>query len=667
MRKAAAGALLGLGAGAIVLALGLAGAFEDLELILYDRRVRLAADPGSVHPDIALVLIDDQTIRDLEPALGRWPWPRMAHSLLIGFINRAPARVIAVDIGFWERDTSTRNIAGDTWTGQESDEALVAAVREVGNVVLLADAVYAGGDDQQNRPPAWKDPGYRLGGDVERRPMLLAPFEPLGTAGSVAHNFLPVDADGPARRMPPFVRVGERDVPSLGMAAALVALGVAPGEVRAEDRAIRVRDRRIALVTSRIPDTADPSKLRDQHTMLINYRAPADRPSYARYEARLLLKSEEQLQSGETPALDPAVFRDKIVFIGTSASGTHDVFQTPFGTANMPGIQLHASVTDSVLSNRFLRPASGWTRTAAVVIAAVAVGIVSVVFAYRTGVVAAFALAAAWTLFTIALFRRGVWVDLSQPLVAIGLSLFVSTAYRYFVEDREKRKVKQLFGRYVSRDVYEQLLEHPERAQLGGARRDMTVLFSDIRGFTTVTEKGQPEELVAQLNEYFSRMVEIVFRNRGTVDKFVGDMVMALFGAPLDDPDHAEHGVKAAVEMVHELGELNRRWAAEGRAVLDIGVGVNSGEMIAGNIGSSSIMSYTVIGDNVNLGSRLESLNKDYKTRIIISDATRERLKGRYEVRPLGDVVVKGKTRPVAIFEVCVPSPLPAPAEEAPL
>jgi adenylate cyclase len=186
----------------------------------------------------------------------------------------------------------------------------------------------------------------------------------------------------------------------------------------------------------------------------------------------------------------------------------------------------------------------------------------------------------------------------------------------------------------------------------------MSVLFSDIRGFTTVTEKGDPEALVHQLNEYFTQMVDVVFRHGGTVDKFVGDMVMALFGAPLEDPHHAEHAVATAVDMIHELGELNRAWAAKGLKQLDIGIGVNSGDMIAGNIGSSSIMSYTVIGDNVNLGSRLESLNKEYKTRIIISDATRTRLESQYEMRPLGDVIVKGKSKPVAIFEIIVPAPL---------
>ena len=180
----------------------------------------------------------------------------------------------------------------------------------------------------------------------------------------------------------------------------------------------------------------------------------------------------------------------------------------------------------------------------------------------------------------------------------------------------------------------------------------MTVLFSDIRGFTTVTERGQPEEIVHTLNEYFTRMVELVFQHQGTLDKFVGDMVMALFGAPLDDPDHADHAVETALDMIDELGQLNARWRRKAAPTLDIGIGINTGPMIAGNIGSDAIMSYTVIGDAVNLGSRLESLNKQYGTRIIISESHERQLKRQYIFRPLGDVVVKGKTKPVAIFEV---------------
>jgi adenylate cyclase len=251
-------------------------------------------------------------------------------------------------------------------------------------------------------------------------------------------------------------------------------------------------------------------------------------------------------------------------------------------------------------------------------------------------------------------------VAMFQPLLGMAISLFAGTAYRYFVEDAERRKVSRLFGRYVSKDVYSQLMADPKLAELGGARRDMSVLFSDIRGFTSITERRNPDELVRQLNEYFTAMVDIVFRHQGTVDKFVGDLVMAIFGAPVDDERHADHAVAAAVDMAAGLGALNRKWASEGRPTLDIGIGINSGEMVAGNIGSSSIMSYTVIGDNVNLAARLESLNKDYRTRIIISDATRQRLEGRFDIRPLGEVIVKGKTKTVSIFEVVVPSPLPA-------
>jgi len=353
------------------------------------------------------------------------------------------------------------------------------------------------------------------------------------------------------------------------------------------------------------------------------------------------------------------------VFVGLTTSGLLDVFTTPFeSTGVMPGIQLHAYVTDSILSNRFVRPAPTAMRIAGTIGGALAVGLLAALLPYTAASAGAILAISIWTWYSLSVFRSGLWVNMTQPLLAVVVALFAGTAYRYFIEERQKRVVKKLFGRYVSKDVYKQLIDNPDLARLGGGRREMTVLFSDIRGFTTITEKGDPEALVAQLNEYFSRMVDVVFHHKGTVDKFVGDMVMALFGAPLDDPEHADHAVQTAVDMVAELGRLNAKWVSEGKSELDIGVGVNSGEMIAGNIGSSAIMSYTVIGDNVNLGARLESLNKDYKTRIIMSDATRGRLKNQYNIRPLGDVIVKGKSRPVAIFELVVPAPLTTLAEE---
>ena len=676
VRKLAAGVLLGLGAAAIVLSIAATGALEPVELILYDWRMRSdARTPPDVHPDLVLVEINDTTIRDLDPVFGRWPWPRVTFSLLVDFLNRAPAKVIALDLGFYERDRVLQHQIGtEKWSGAESDGALVKSVKGAQNTILLADAVYEGliSGEESNQAAEWRGDPYRLDQRIFERRSIITPFGELNDAvATLGHSFAALDAGGSLRRIVPFVRTGDRFMPSLGVAAALRGADIRPEQVTLSGDTLRMADRAVPLVPVPVKD-ATSGRTVDQLTMLVNYRAPALLPNgerpYRSFEARHLLQSEIQLLSGEKPTVDPALFKGKIVFVGLTASGLVDVFQTPFdsrGQGKMPGIQMHASVADSILSNRFIAPAGHRQRIAMTVFAAVVVGLLAAFFGFTAAAVMSGAVMFAWALYTWLSFRSGLWVNLTQPIAAMGLALFSGTAYQYFVEGKEKRVVKKLFGRYVSKDVYDQLLEHPESAELGGARREMSVLFSDIRGFTSVTEKGDPEELVAQLNEYFSRMVEIVFRHHGTVDKFVGDMVMALYGAPLDDPGHAEHAVATAVEMVRELGELNRKWAAENRAQLDIGIGVNSGDMIAGNIGSSSIMSYTVIGDNVNLGSRLESLNKEYRTRIIISDATRGWLTGTYQIVPLGDVVVKGKTRSIAIFEVKVPSPLTVVSEES--
>ena len=251
------------------------------------------------------------------------------------------------------------------------------------------------------------------------------------------------------------------------------------------------------------------------------------------------------------------------------------------------------------------------------------------------------------------LFAGGYWINLSQPALASSLALFGGVGYQYFVEGREKRKMKRLFGQYVSKDVYEQLVANPELARLGGQRREMTVLFSDIRGFTTVSEKGEPEEIVGMLNEYFTRMVDIVFTHKGTLDKFVGDMVMALFGAPLDDPQHAEHAVDAALEMIRELEPSERK--------VDGGRAAGARHRHRHQHGADDCRQYRVGGDHELYGHRRRRKprrpagiaeqavrNSDYHQR----GHTRGALPDRYVFRPLGDVVVKGKTRPVAIFEV---------------
>lgn len=664
MRKLVAGLAAGAAAASILLGVDLAmtAAVADrnllysIELKTYDWRLSRTAQPSAARRDIALVEIDEYSLRNLEPQTGRWPWPRLVHAMLIDFIARGPARVIAYDIVFAGADARKEfDAAGTTWSGQESDQALADSMKAAGTVILPVDATYEGTTAEEQRP--LPKTGWELGAALTlERKVVFAPFGPLAdAAAALGHNLTVFDADGPVRHTVPFVRSGSSFIPSLGLAAALRAAHIPSSGVRIEENTLRVADRSVPLALRR---TRNADRSETYQWNLVNFRGPAflddltTRP-YASFRAFDLIRAENDILNGQKPEIDPSVFKDKLVFVGATATALFDAFETPFSQGRMPGMQVHASVADDVLSNRFLTPGGSGPRIAVVLALALAVGVIATALPAWWATAASAGLLGLFAWLATRLFAGGYWLNVTQPVLASSTALFGGVAYQYFVEGREKRKMKRLFGRYVSKDVYEQLVANPELARLGGQRREMTVLFSDIRGFTTVTERGQPEEIVGMLNEYFTKMVEIVFRHKGTVDKFVGDMVMALFGAPLDDPRHADHAVEAALDMIDELGRLNTRWKAQGRfAALDIGIGVNTGPMIAGNIGSEAIMSYTVIGDAVNLGSRLESLNKQYGTRIIVSDATRAQLKGAYTFRALGDVVVKGKTRPVAIFEV---------------
>jgi adenylate cyclase len=658
-----AGLLIGAAAWLLAAVIGRTEFLKTIELKTYDQRMRATARPASARKDIVLVEISESSIRRLADAklAGRWPWPRAVHATVIDFIARGGARAIAIDVLFLEQDTREGFMYGnDRWSGDQSDSELVRAVRAAGNVILLADAILA--DERVvEAQPSW--PGMLGFGpedgpwQTEPRPTLTPPFPRLASgAASVGHNYMSFDPDGPWRRWAPFVQSQGRVSPSLGLAAVMVAENIKPEELKINEHDIVVRDRHVPILRERVAAFGDGVG-EETVRALINFRGPAfledgrSRP-YLTYSFDEVMYAAEEQIGGLTPGLDPSVFRDKIVFIGVTAAGLGDVFQTPFERGRMPGIQVHANTADDLLSGRFMRPASNRSRLLLTAMAAFVAAFLFAALPLRWALLGATLLVSIYAVISLRVFSNGLWIATAQPAVALALAAFGGVGYQYFIEGREKRKVRGLFGRYVSRDVFQQLMTDPSLAELGGKRREMTVLFSDIRGFTAHSEKSQAEDIVATLNEYFSRMVEIVFKHQGTLDKFVGDMVMALFGAPLNDPAHADHAVDAAIEMVAELKAMNARWAAAGKPPLDIGIGINTGDMIAGNIGSRAIMSYTVIGDAVNLGSRLESLNKEYGTRIIISDATRARLTKPHSIRPLGDVVVKGKTRPVAIFEV---------------
>jgi adenylate cyclase len=340
------------------------------------------------------------------------------------------------------------------------------------------------------------------------------------------------------------------------------------------------------------------------------------------------------------------------VFIGLTASGLVDVFPTPFGEGIMPGIQLHASMADSILSNDFVRPAPKPTRVLSTIGLAMLIGLMATTLPYLGAAAGALLVISGWTWLSLYVFRDGLWLNVSQPLLGCALALFGGTAYQYFVEGAEKRAVKRLFGRFVSKDVFHQLMANPELARLGGKRREMTVLFSDIRGFTPISEKLSPEEIAELLRDYMTSMTDAVFKHGGTVTQFVGDEIMALYNAPFDQDDHAGQAVHTALAFQAKVEELSKRWQARCGAALRTGVGINTGPAVVGVIGSAQRVEYGAIGDTINVGSRLEGLTKEFATPIVIGEATRELVKGRFRLRPLGEIAVRGKAVPVKMYGV---------------
>ncbi len=607
---------------------------RTLELKTLDLRFRLLGDQGVASTDIVLVAIDDASLKTLEPAVGRWPWPREAHSVLLSYLNRAGARLVVFDLLFLERDL--QNPGGD--------EAFGEATTLSGNVVH---SIHLGNQQTSEAPPdLLTSASIPSVGSFDEFAGADFPLEPIARgAQGLGHVAMTLDQDGPWRRYLLLAAHNGRLLPSLGLSSALASEGTELGSLAFDERQVRVGDAEIPVD-------------RDWRLPIWFNGGPG---TYTKYPYGQLFYSELQLREDQEPGLDPSLFADKIVIVGLSAAGLHDIFTTPYsggkgepgeGLGKMNGFEIHANVIDDLLHERFLRQPPPWQRLGLVLL----VALVTVGLTLYASLAPALAGAVLVPLAYLAFVQWDFGYRNQLPVVSVMLSwalaLTAGLVYQYWVESAEKRKVKRIFSRYVSPDVYRELLDNPDAASLGGTRREMSVLFSDLRGFTTFSEGRTPEEVIDQLNEYFAAMVEVVFAHRGTVDKFVGDMIMALFGAPLEDLEHADNAVRCALAMQHRLRELNQTWRNEGRPELASGIGINSGEMVAGNLGSEKIQSYTVIGDNVNLGARIESLCKEFQAEILISEYTEAQLTADYSLEELGEVTVKGKTRPVKIFRV---------------
>ena len=603
--------------------------FEDVEARTYDWRVRLVADGSSARRDIVLVLIDETSIRKLAPEVGRWPWPRLVHAQLINYLARGPAKVIGYDILFGEPDRTSFTLGGETWTGAESDAALAEAIRRGGNVVMIGDVSVEVAEETRRATGAIAPPdtGYRVGELFETKPGIQrrSPAWPPARARSATTcscSTATVPCAAPCRSCASTAA----PIPSLPLAVAAVAAGVAPGSVSADASALHFAAGgwRWSSDTSTTPgEPVEPV-----HRALVNFRGPAavgERSTFDAYSFYDLFYSEQQILAGEKPFVDPGGLqgpdRARRHDRGRAARRVHRARSRPGQDARRgdprqrrgqparlglrAGARRHGHQrwpTRLAGVRRRASPAccsaSGPASARAALVAGGAAG--------RGGRRSSGeACGCRWP----GPSRRRRWRrSAASP---------TSTSWK-----GARSAWSSGSSRGSSRpDVFAHLMADPSRARLGGERREMTVLFSDIRGFTTLTEAGRPEEVVQQLNEFFSRMVEVDLRPRRharQVRRRHGDgAVRRAAGRP---GSRRPRGRRRPWPCRRALDGLNARWAREGRPPLDIGIGVNTGEMVAGIIGAETIMSYTVIGDAVNLGARLESLNKEYGTHIIISE-----------------------------------------------
>lgn len=633
-----------------------------LELKTLDLRFRSRGNiPTS--GEVTLVTIDEKSLDEL----GRWPWPRARMAELLNAMVKYDPKVIGFDVVWSEPDENSElkglKATQEKWKdlrggNREFENYLNQAVRKADSDKTLAQSIAS----SQRAVLGYffhfwgKEGGYAKKKPPDDLPPLstfnLVKFSskeaqkvPLFEADAVEANILVIseaaegagyfnifpDEDGTVRWIPLAIKFQDRYYCSLSLAVLQKYLDNPPLMLRIAE--FGVEEIRLGEVT--IPTN-------EEGRMLINYRGPQKRFPY--YSASDVIR-------GRLPA---DALKGKIVLVGATAIGIYDIRVTPFDHV-FPGLEVHANVIDSILQQQFLyRP--NWV-TIFDLLAIVLIGLILGVFLPRVkavpGALIAGALFAVFILISRFLFQsQGVWVNLTHPLLNLVVVYLGITGYKYMTEEREKKKVRGAFQYYLSPAVVEQVLGNPERLQLGGEKKDLTVLFSDIRGFTSISERMSPEGLVKFMNEYLTAMTDIVFQHDGLLDKYIGDAIMAIWGAPMDQPDHPRRACRTALEMIGALLRLQKKWAAEGMPELNIGVGVNTGPMVVGNMGSKRRFSYTVMGDSVNLGSRLEGLNKVYGTRIITSETTWERVKEEIFGRELDAVRVKGKAHPVRIYEL---------------
>jgi adenylate cyclase len=624
IRKCLRGLGIGLAAGVLALLAWHLGWLESWEAPTWTWRARFFAPRESLSPRIKLILLDQDSLdwAQRENSWG-WPWPREVYGALTAFCKRGGARVLALDLLFTEPSI----------LGVGDDEAMGKALREGPAAVL---ALMPGGSRT-----AWPDymprPDLKLDqpATIEAANLLFPVPEIAAGATAAGHVRGTADADGVFRCVAPFCRFDGTDIPALGLAAWRVGLAE-PAPVATASSQLQVGDKVIPLDR--------------QGRAILRFKGRGGLPETV--SAAAVIQSELRLREKETPVLSPDTFKDSFVFVGCSAPGLLDLRPTPVN-AKCPGVILHATFVDNLLTDSFIAEAA----TPVVILGVLATALAAALsLTYGGRWWQAGPLAVVWLGVPLVVgftaYAEGQWWPVAAHGTASALGLVGALAGNYLAEGRQKAFIKQVFRHYLSGDVIEKILRDPKHLELGGEKRELTIMFTDLAGFSSFSERLGPVELTTLLNDYLSEMTDIIMDEGGTLDKYEGDAIIAFWNAPLEQADHAVRACRAALRCQRRLAELRPVFQQRTGASLRMRVGLNTGEVVVGNMGSRKRFNYTILGDAANLASRLEGANKAFGTETMVSGSTWQLASAQFRARKLADLRVVGRKTAVPVYEL---------------
>jgi adenylate cyclase len=639
LRKLLLGLIAGMVGASLALLLFLPGWLDVWEVKTWDWRVNAMAKPVKTSDPIRLILLDQNSLDWAKEENGlAWPWPREVYNAIIHFCQRSGAKALAFDVLFTEPSKY----------GVDDDRVFAAAIHDfktfVGSVSLSQI------EGSERRWPAFApEPVFKVlgldqwllaegAGDVAFSRGTFPIPEISAGAGILGDVHLNPDRDNVYRRAALFHVFDGRMLPSLALGC---YLATQPGT------SLKIRTGHLTIGNREIP-------IDRRGNAILNFRGPAG--THKAYSAASVIQSELRIQKGEKPTItDPDAFKDAYVFFGFSAPGLFDLRPTPVSGV-YPGVEINATILDNLLADDFIRPVPAAFVIGMTLLIALLAGLAtsSVSGIMKSAMVYVFFIAAPVILCLIA-YRQGFWLPLVVQETGVAVTLFSAGLIYYTTEGRQKMFIKNAFKQYLSPAVIEELIQHPEHLKLGGERRMLSIFFSDLEGFTGISEVLDPEALTVLLNDYLSAMTDIIHEEGGTVDKYEGDAIIAFWNAPLQQSDHALRCVRAALRCQVRLAEMRPMFKERLGKDLKMRIGINSGPAVVGNMGSHTRFDYTMIGDAVNLAARLEGINKQFGTYTLISQSTMEQTDGAFPVRELSKVAVVGRKEPVVVYEPMLP------------